>query len=78
MQANLDRMNEWPDRWQMQFNITKCKIFSVGRGNPQNRYTINNEALISLEYEKDLEVRVSSDLSLRKQCIAARNKPNWV
>ena len=55
LQENLDRMNEWTDRWQMQVNIKKCKVFSVGGDNSQNRYTINNEALISSEYEKFLK-----------------------
>ena len=51
----------------MQFNNNnKYKVLSVGKGNPQNRCTINNEALCQSEYERDLEVRVSSDLSLRK------------
>ena len=53
LQVYLDRMNEWTDRWQMQFNINKCKVLSLGRDNPQNRYTINHEALRSLGYEKD-------------------------
>ena len=48
------------------------------RGNPQFRYIINNEPLVCSDYEKDLGVRVSSDLSLRKQCIEARNKANKV
>ena len=47
LQADMDRINEWADRWQMQFDSNKCKLLSVGRGNPQNRYLINNEALIS-------------------------------
>ena len=39
---------------------------------------IYNKALIGLDYEKDLGVRVSSDFSQRKQCIEARNKANRV
>ena len=61
-----------------ELTVGKCKVLCVGRDNPRNRYTINNEALISLEYEKDLGVRVSSDLSLRKQCTDPRNEPNGV
>ena len=64
--ADLDRINEWIDRWQMQFNINKCKVLSVGRDNPYYRYVINNEALISLKCEKDLEIQASSDLNVRK------------
>ena len=53
LQVDMDKMNEWTDRWQMQFNINKCKVHSVGRGNPQYMYMINNKALIGSDYEKD-------------------------
>ena len=78
LHTDLDRMNEWSNRWQMQFNISKCKVLSVGRGNPHNKYTLNQEELVGSEYEKDLGVTVDSDLRLRKQCIEARNKANRV
>ena len=68
----------WKDRWQMQFIINRCKVFSVGRRDPQYRYTLNNEVLIGSEYEKDLEVIATSDLGLRKQCIKPRNKVNKI
>ena len=62
----------------MQFGINKWKVFSIGRSNPQNRYTINNEELRSSEYEKDLGVTVSLDVGLIKQCIEARDKANRI
>ena len=48
------------------FPLNQCKVHSVGRGNPQNRNTINNKALIGWEYGKDLGVKVSSNLRLSK------------
>ena len=63
--------------WSL-LTINKYKVLSACRGNPHNRYTIINEALIGSDYAKDLRVRVSSGLSLRKQCIEARNKTNKV
>lgn len=68
----------WKDRWQMQFIINRCKVFSVGRRDPQYRYTLNNEVLIGSEYEKDLRGRVISKLSLINQCSETRNKANTV
>ena len=62
----------------MQFGINRCKVFSVGRGNPQNRYMINNEALITLEYDKYLGVKVSSDVGLIKRCFKATSKANRI
>ena len=66
------------DRCQIQLGVNKCKVFSVDRGNPQNSYTLNNEAPISLEYEKDFGVKVSSDVGLKKQCFEARSKANRI
>ena len=78
LQEDLDRLNEWSSKWQMQFNTSKCKVLRVGRGKPHNRYTLNREELVCSEYEKDLGVIVNSDLRLSKQCIEARNKANRV
>merc|ERR1711911_31364 len=78
LQTDLEIMYEWADKWQMQFNISKCKVLSVGRDNPHNRYILNNEDLVRLESEKDLGVTVTSDLRQRKQCVEARNKANRV
>ncbi len=61
-------MNERSNKWQIQFNVNKCKALSTGRDNPRNKYTLNREELVSSEYEKDLGVINNSDLRLRKQC----------
>ena len=78
LQGDLDKLNEWAVRWQMEFNIDKCSVMNVGRKNPGNRYTISNVSLKRSEGEKDLGVRVSPDLRPRKQCIEARNRANRV
>ena len=46
LQVDLDIMNGWTDKWQMQFDINKCRILSIGRGNPHYRYTINMRLLL--------------------------------
>ena len=78
LQGDLDRLNEWMVKWQMDFNIDKCKVMNIGRENPQNRYNINKVMLNRSECERDLGVQVISDLRPRKQCIEARNRANKV
>ena len=39
MQADLDQLVEWADKWQMQFNVSKCKVMHVGQKNPRSLYT---------------------------------------
>ena len=71
MQEDLDRIKGITDG--------KCKVLSVERGNPHNRYTIKNEALVGSEYGKILlGVIVSYDTGLRKQWIGGSNKANRV
>ena len=30
LQGDLDRLNEWVVKWQMDFNIDKCKVMNIG------------------------------------------------
>ena len=49
MQADLDQLVEWADKWQMQFNVSKCKIMHVGQKNPRSLYTMRNNGLQIVE-----------------------------
>ena len=73
LQGDLDRLNEWVVKWQMEFNINNCTVMNVCRENPHNRYNISKITLNRSECERNLGVQVSSDLRPRKQCIKARN-----
>ena len=77
LQADLDKINERTNRWQMHLKISQWKLLFIGRGNPHN-CVINNEALVGSEYEKDIGVIASSDIAQRKQCIEAIKKMNRV
>ena len=78
LQGELNRMYEWADRWQMEFNINKCSRLHVGRHNAESRYTLNDVGISKSNAEKDLGVLVSHDLRPRQQCISARNRANRV
>ena len=78
LQGNLDRLNEWVVRWQMEFYIDKFRVMNVGRENPHNRYSTNKVTLNRSECERYLAVQISSDLPPRKKCIEARNRANRV
>ena len=78
LQEDLDTLFEWAEKWQMEFNIGKCSVLSVGRNNPSNRYSINGTALKSSDSERDLGVRVNANLRHRQQCTEARNRANRV
>ena len=40
MHEDLDRLVEWADKWQLQFNVSKCKVMHVWKKNPRHPYYI--------------------------------------
>ena len=61
MQADLDRLIQWADKWLMHFNVNKCNVMHLGQKNPRFLYTMRNNELQTVEVEKDLGVMISSD-----------------
>ena len=41
LQRDLDRLVRWSEVWQMKFNVDKCKMMHIGRGNLGGRYVMN-------------------------------------
>jgi ribonuclease P/MRP protein subunit RPP40 len=42
LQADLDKIMAWCNKWQMYLNSSKCKIMHIGKKNPQLTYTKAN------------------------------------
>ena len=53
VQDDLNRLYEWSEKWQMQFNVNKCSIMSVGKGNRPVDYTLNDTTLGRSYSERD-------------------------
>jgi len=62
MQEDLDRLVEWADKWQMEFNVSKCMVMHVGKRNPMQSYCMDNIGLKPVEVENDLGIMITSDL----------------
>ena len=45
LQNDLDKLSEWSERWQLPFNIGKCKSMHVGKKNKQRIYEMNGQRL---------------------------------
>ena len=78
MQEDLNRLVEWADKWQMQFNVSKCKVMHVGKKNPKHPYYMSSSGLKSVEVDKDLGISVTSDLKCSQQCEYVYSKANRV
>ena len=69
LQADLDRVDAWADRWQLPFNESKCKILHIGRSNSSAKCTMRGTELPRMAAEKDFGVVVDDELNFQKTCI---------
>jgi hypothetical protein len=82
LQSDLDNLLVWADKWQLQFNASKCKVMHYGKRNKDFAYTMNpddpaDKMEITTE-EKDLGVTFSRDLKFSIHVAKAANKGNGV
>ena len=60
LQGDLDRLSEWADAWQMQYNIDKCEVIHFGGKNKGADYYLNGVRLGKGEVQRDLGVLTES------------------
>jgi len=76
LQNDLDKVCSWVSRWQMEFNVSKCKVMHFAKSNIRCRYTMDNQPVEVVDSEKDVGVVVSSDLKTAANCKEAYTKAN--
>ena len=70
----LRKVGEWSKKWQMPFNLDKCKIMYIGHKNKNEKYELLGKEIESVQQEKDLGVVITNDLKSSNQCIEAVKK----
>ena len=78
LQDDLNKLNEWSDKWQMLFNYGKCKCLHTGHGNEDAQYTMGDTVLNTTVKEKDLGLTISADMKVSEQCAIAAAKGNQI
>ena len=78
LQADLQKLYQWSEDWQMLFNIDKCSIMHVGGKNREFKYEIGGKTLRSTEEERDLGVIVQRSMKPSRQCAEAAKKANKI
>ena len=82
LQKDLDKLSLWASKWQMTFNVTKCKTLSITRKrNPIYRqYSMNNQLLESVRNHPYLGVEVTQKLNWSNHIdhIMAKPTDHWV
>ena len=80
IQNDLVSLYRWSSDWQMEFNISKCKILHIGRTNPFVDYFMDSDHLIPMqdtESEKDLGVIFDRNLNFDRHihdCVCRSNR----
>nr|VZI45812.1 unnamed protein product [Spirometra erinaceieuropaei] len=71
LQMNLNRLEEWSNRWLLRFNVAKCSILRLGntaRSASTRGYFVGGAALQEVEAQKDLVVLTTSSLKPSTHC----------
>ena len=68
LQEDVQRATDWSNRWQMPFNIKKCKMMQIGLQTQGSDYQISNSegalsTITSVDSEKDLGVSFDGRLT---------------
>jgi len=74
IREDLERLGGWAEKWQMAFNIDKCKVMHIGKKNRGAKYVMGSKELKEVEEEKDLGVTVCQNLKVANQCGQAAKK----
>ena len=76
LQEDINSVSNWSGKWQLPFNVEKCKVLHIGISNPCRRYKMNGQYLKDVEDEKDLGVLIDSALKFHKQTAASVKNAN--
>ena len=78
LQHDIDKLSQWSEKWQLSFNVKKCKVLHVGHNNPLIPYTMEGRELEQTVFEKDLGVTMDKELKFNKQTSIAVKKANQI
>ena len=76
LQKDLSKLGEWAEKWQMRFNVKKCKVMHIGAKNQNFTYRLMGSELSVTAQERDLGVLVDNSMKVSTQCAAAIRKAN--
>ena len=80
LQNDLYKLQEWSDKWNLYFNVSKCKVMHIGNKNPNNTYYMKiektSQRIEDCQSEKDLGITFDNKLTFDRHIDATINKAN--
>ena len=82
LQNDINKLCEWSDKWQLNFNVNKCRVLHVGNRNLKYDYqmSIGPELpnITQTQIQKDLGVYFQQDASFKEHISKAVKKANRI
>jgi len=69
--ANMNIKKNFTAKWQMEYNVGKCKVMHLGRTNADLDYLMRSQVIHGVDSEKDLGIIVTGDGKVAGQCAEA-------
>ena len=80
LQQDIQAVSRWAEKWQLQFNVSKCKVIHYESHNPKCDYTIANAGGVSnipvSDCKKDLGVTFDYALSFSDRVADVARRAN--
>ena len=80
LQDDICSLQDWSEKWQMEFNVDKCAVLQLGANNPHHNYImeVNHKETIlkQSEEERDLGILVDHQLNFKKHIEFITQKAN--
>eukprot|EP00061_Rhincodon_typus_P017571 g46322.t1 len=64
IQQDLDKLEPWAEKWQMEFNLDKYELISFGMSNAGGKYAVYDRSQRSINIQRDLGIQVHSSLKM--------------
>ena len=67
LQEDINKLVEWANKWQINFNVDKSYVMHIGHNNMHGNYNLSNEQLPTTNQQRDLGILIIKDLKWQKQ-----------
>ena len=78
LQHDLNKICAWANKWELTFNVDKCKVMHYGKSNGNFEYSMNSKKLCEVSEESDLGVTFQDDLKFNKHVSFKVQKANSI
>ena len=59
LQEDINKLVEWANKWQMNFDIDKCSVMHIGHNNRQSNHYMSNRQLPTTDQQRDLGIIIT-------------------